>query len=663
MHDTSDTAAELNGAEVPAAADAGFTLADAPPDPLNNLIGRATVDPGVPFAEDVIASLIHLRSDNRAAYETLRARLKVAKVRVTALDRVIAQSSGGETERQTQANLLLELASAANLFHTSDKTAYADIVIADHRETWPVRSKGFRRWLGRAYYETHGGAPNAEAIQSALGVIEARAHYDAPERVIFLRIGEHSGKLYVDLGDETWRAVEIDAEGWRIVAEPPVRFRRAAGMLPLPEPTRGGSLDSLRALLNVDSDDDFRLAVAWLLAAFRPTGPYPVLIVAGEGGSAKTTFVLILRSLVDPNTSALRSLPREDRDLFIAANNGHVLAFDNVSGLQTWISDTLCRLSTGGGFAVRTLYSDAEETLFDAMRPIALNGIEDIVARADLADRGLFLTLTRIPDNKRREDAAVRAELEAHRPAILGALLDAVVHGLSRLPHTKMDRLPRLADFARWVAACGDELLWPPSSFVDAYFANRRGVTLDVIEADPVATAVKALVERDLEVERKRDPAALRTVRTQTATDLMASLKEIAGEVVARSKTWPESPRALSGRLRRAATFLRAAGIEVEFKTAGHAKTRTIVISASSEVGKFASAPSAAQESRSFRADDADASPHSMVRIDASTVRTVHSPSAETPQKSAIADDADDADAKIPTWGGLEYEQMAEGEI
>ncbi len=170
--------------------------------------------------------------------------------------------------------------------------------------------------------------------------------------------------------------------------------------------------------------------------------------MSGEQGSAKSTFSAILRALLDPNTAPLRALPREDRDLFIAASNGHVLAFDNVSGLPAWISDTLCRLATGGGFAVRQLYSDQDEVLFDAARPVILNGIEDIVTRPDLADRAVFLTLEPIPEERRRPEQELWAAFEAERPRILGVLLDAVAKGLAELPRTKLDRLPRMADFA-----------------------------------------------------------------------------------------------------------------------------------------------------------------------------------------------------------------------
>jgi hypothetical protein len=335
---------------------------------------------------------------------------------------------------RTQAEKLIALASEVQLFHAVDGTPYADISVNGHRETYRLYSTGFRRWLKRRYHETEkeGGAPNAEAMAGALGMLEAHAHYDGPEREVSVRVGGIDGKVYLDLCDPSWRAVEIDDTGWQIIDAPPVRFRRTTGMKPLPFPLQGGSVDGLRRFLNVKSQDDFILAISWILAAFRPRGPYPVLALAGEHGSAKSTFSAILRALIDPNTAPLRALPREDRDLFIAACNGHVVAFDNISGLPAWISDTLCRLATGAGFAVRSLYTNDEETLFDAARPIILNGIEDIVIRPDLADRALFLTLEAIPRDKRLAKDNLRATFERQRPSILGALLTAVSNGLAR---------------------------------------------------------------------------------------------------------------------------------------------------------------------------------------------------------------------------------------
>jgi hypothetical protein len=54
-------------------------------------------------------------------------------------------------------------------------------------------------------------------------------------------------------------------------------------------------------------------------------------------------------------------------------------AFDNLSGLPPWLSDTLCRLTSGGAFSTRRLFSDRDEILFTAARRVILNGIEDII--------------------------------------------------------------------------------------------------------------------------------------------------------------------------------------------------------------------------------------------------------------------------------------------
>jgi hypothetical protein len=561
-------------------------------DPLDGLVEKTAGDPGVPFTLDVMVALAALKKDDRGAFEALRARLKNAGCRVTALDRVIADETGNAGGRQpTQADILVGLAQTAEPFHAPDGTGYADLDVNGHRETWPVRSKGFRRWLTRRFYEATGGAPSSEALQSALNVIEAKAHFDGPERHVHIRIGGFEGRLYLDLADNTWRAVEIDAAGWRVIESPPVRFRRAAGMQALSVPVTGGSIEALRPFLNVKSDSDFVLLVAWALAVLRDRGPYPVMVLSGEQGSAKSTLLAILRSLLDPNTAPLRALPREDRDLFIAASNGHVLAFDNVSGLPEWISDTLCRLATGGGFAVRQLYTDHDEVLFDAARPVILNGIEEIVTRPDLADRALFLTLQPILEEHRRPEQELWTAFDTARPQILGVLLDAVVMGLKQLPETRLEKLPRMADFALWATAC-ETALWAAGTFSSAYSSNRDEAVEGVIDADPVATAVRAFMA---ELAAQRPQTATRTVWMGTASDLLGVLVKVVGERIAKSKDWPHSPRALSGRLRRAATNLRKIGIDIAFAKEGRGRTRTVTITftAPEKPGDFASASSA----------------------------------------------------------------------
>lgn len=550
--------------------------------PLEALVEQVRINPGAPFQPNVLKLLAALKQKDRVAFEALRKKLKSVGCRVVALDEALKEKRGGSRDRPKQADILVELAQAADLFHAPDGSAYADLDVNGHRETWPIRGKGFRRWLTRRFYEHTNGAPSSEALQSALNVLESKAHFDSPERKVNIRIAGLDGRLYLDLADATWRAVEIDSTGWRVIDNPPVRFRRSAGMQPLPVPTTGGSIKVLQSFLNVKSDNAFVLAVAWLLAVLRNRGPYPVIAISGEQGSAKSTFSAMLRALIDPNTAPLRALPREDRDLFIAASNGHVLAFDNVSGLPAWISDTLCRLATGGGFAARQLYTDQDEVLFDAARPVLLNGIEDAVTRPDLADRALLLTLEPIPEERRRPEVELWSAFVAEHPRLLGVLLDGVVEGLKRLPEIRLERLPRMADFALWATAC-ETAFWPAGTFSSAYWGNRDEAVEDVIEADPIATAVRAIMSK-------------RTEWKGTASELLTSLGAAVGERVVKSKAWPDGPRALSGRLRRAATFLRKLGIEIEFTKQGRSRTRNVCITAmpSTDLAECAGAPAPA---------------------------------------------------------------------
>ncbi|MBL3677231.1 MAG: hypothetical protein JKP92_07010 [Alphaproteobacteria bacterium] len=551
-------------------------------------------------------------------------------------DNIAALDAAGPDNdvREKQADILLRLAGGAELFHAPDGTPYADVTDTGVRRTLPVRGRAFRDWLGLRFYQETGSAPNREAMTAALRVLEAKARYEGPERPVAVRVAGHGGKIYIDLGTPDWRAVEVDARGWRVVDTPPVRFRRPAGLKPLPVPVRGGDIRGLRRFLNLRTKEDFILTLAWLQAALRPEGPYPILALTGEQGSAKSTFALILRALVDPSQAPLRNLPREDRDAFIAASNGHVLVFDNLSGVPPWISDTLCRLATGGGFATRQLYTDQDEAIFQAARPIILNGIADVVARPDLADRAVMLTLEPIPDAKRRPEKALWADINAALPGLFGGLLDTIAHGLRALPHVHLTATPRMADFAHWATAC-EGAVWAPGTFMAAYGAERAASVDSVIEGDPVASAVRGFMQG-------------REAWEGTATDLLALLSVQVGETVQRLPAWPKAPNALSGRLTRAATFLRKAGVEMATgaRAQGRGRARRITLTRRAD---NACAPSSAPSEASERPQTQGPAANDGRTQGRTTVRTT------VQEKNMFINaltDADDADAHIPALSG-----------
>src|SRR5262245_16321478 len=466
--------------------------------------------------------------------------------------------------------MLIPNAVSAEFFHTADGTGFVDLLIGGNRHTWPIRSKRFRTWLRRHHYEASRTAATAAAINSALDLFEAQAQFDGPERAVHVRLAEHGGHIYLDLADDCWRAVEIGPDGWRVIGSAPVRFRRAAGMLPLPTPQAGGSIEELASFLNLPSRNDFVLVVAWLLATLRTGGPYPVLAISGEQGSAKTVLSKLLKALIDPNVAPVRALAREERDLVIAANNSHVLAFDNLSALPHALSDAFCRLATGASFGLRQLYTDADEVLFQAARPILLNSIEDVISRPDLADRAILLTLSPIGDRRRRSERQIWRDFELARPRLLRALLDAAALGLRKLGNLQLEQLPRMADFALWASAC-ETAFWPAGRFAQAYQANRRAAIEDLIDADPVAARIREIM-------------ANRSTWTGSASDLLRAGAALADlRLPSGAAVWPKNPRALAGRLRRAQAFLRVLGIHISFGREGRAGTRVITIHARAE--------------------------------------------------------------------------------
>jgi len=270
-----------------------------------------------------------------------------------------------------------------------------------------------------------------------------------------------------------------------------------------------------------------------------------------------------LRALIDPNTAPLRTAPRDERDLMITATNSWVINLDNLSGIPLWLSDALCRLATGGGLSTRTLYENDEETIFSACRPIIANGIDEIANRHDLLDRAIIIHLPPIPEEERKDEANFWAEFEKARSKIFGALLDAVSAGLRNIDSVHLDRLPRMADFAKWITACEEALPWSSGGFMEAYMGNRKETIEVAIEGDIVSLAVKRLIEE-------------KEVWEGTASELLEALEVFIDDTIKGSIAWPKDPRSLGSKLRRIVNFLREKGIEIDFIREAHTGRRLI---------------------------------------------------------------------------------------
>ncbi len=460
---------------------------------------------------------------------------------------------------------LMSLTATASLFRSTDGCFYAKVSAGRRRETLMIRSSAFRDWLIDGYYRACGDLASDWAIRRVRAALEAIARYEGGTPSIFVRVG-HDGQdigsdhgsdhdsgsaYYLDLADPDGRAVKIGSEGWSIVEDQGIHFRRPDGHLPLPDPARDGSIDLLRPYVNL-SDRDFRLLVVWMAAALRPFGPYPLLAIYGQHGTTKSTLARVVRRLIDPQARPLLAQPGNMRDLMISAVNGWLLAYDNVSVLPQWLSDGLCMLSTGGALAGHGSLSTGERTLIHAQRPVFLTGMEEYVQRIDLSDRCIFLNLSPIDPSHRRCEIEFWKSFHHDYPRILGGLLDAVVGGLQELPSVNLTELPRMADFARFAEAVGRKLGWPAGTATSTYNDNRRDASMTEIGDSPLADFLLDL-----------GPDYLRNW-SGPPSELHEELTMLAGEK-AESPQWPKSPERLSIELRRIAAHLGIHGILVNF--------------------------------------------------------------------------------------------------
>src|SRR5260221_1908641 len=431
---------------------------------LRELEPKVADDPELLVSTEAVLSFAAIRRADPVQWEHWRAILKQHE-KLQLMEHMLREPmhiDDPDWESKAARLIRLALATGLELFHDPDQQGWAAVCIGGHWENHPLRSRDFRLFRLRIYYGDTGESPGGQALRAATELFEARALFDGEEYPVHLRVAECRGRLYLDLCDRAWRAVEIDDEGWRVVERPPAKFRRSRGSQPLPEPACGGSLAELRPFLNVDHHG-WILVRAFLVATLRPGFPLPILIAKGEQGSGKSTACRVVSSLIDPRTSALRGVPREVRDLTAAARNSWLVCFDNLSRLPEELADAACRLATGGGFGGRELYSDHDEAIFDATRPLVFNAIPDLgTARPDFLDRALIVEFLSITPEIRLAEARFWSEFSERRPRILGALLDAAVAALRNLPQVRLERPPRLADFARWVSACEEYLGMQP---------------------------------------------------------------------------------------------------------------------------------------------------------------------------------------------------------
>lgn len=521
---------------------------------IDDILVICKEQPGELMSPKFLDALKFIRKADPKLAAEYRVKIKRAKPSGVLMSDIVDASNPNESNGSSDsaaAELIQMVIEKGKLFYDpKTERAYVTASIGGLDSTMTINGKQFIEWISFQYYSTSGQSANEASIKQARFALSGIAKYDGEQQQINLRIADYNGGHYIFLADEQLRTVEVLPTGWRIVEDPPVKFWKPASMQSLPIPKRSGDLNLVWKFINVNKNDR-PLVLAWLLESYRSETPKPVLSLCGMQGSAKSSAQDKIRQLIDNNAVNLRSAPKSVQDIFVGAGCNWLISYENLSHLSAPIQDAFCTLATGGGFAARALYSDDEESVIEAKRPIILNSIPPVVTAQDLTDRAICLELPRI---SYKEEMSLEKEWLAAMPLIFGGLLDLFVETLKRMPKIKLTNPPRMADFTRLGEAMMQSQGKPDGEFTKLYRANLNEGVNRALESSPAAVAL-------CEFARKYPEG--KEVFYGTVQGLLTKLIDYRHD----SENWPRSAKGLADALKRQIPALTLMGVSVEFSS------------------------------------------------------------------------------------------------
>lgn len=439
-------------------------------------------------------------------------------------------------------------------WQAEDGRLFLDYWEDKQRRTLSVVPSGgcdFRGWFTAYCVEQHEFVPGGDFVAATQAYFAHWAKTSGTKLKDFIRVGGKVGDLYLDIGNDGNDCWHISKDGIKRVKGGPshIRMVRGAGMLPLVEPDLSCPASELPKMLRkfIGADDDtLMLLTAWLLGCLRPEGPYPVLTISGEQGSGKSTILRLIRRIFDPHALDMRTPPEDQRDLQAMVRNSFILAFDNVSFVSNKMSDALCVISTGtGAQGGRALYTNAEESAVRVCRPVAMNGIPDVVERGDLADRSIHVHLPRIDPTDRRDDHEFWEMFNQEHAKLLGALMNAALIATQNYAKVKLAEKPRMSAFAVWVVAAEKAMGWPEGKLMAVYQSNRSAAEQHLMEFNGMASALLRMMDKQTEF-------------SGTYSDLIGQLEMHVGP----REVLPKSSHGFAAELRRIRPALERQGLK-----------------------------------------------------------------------------------------------------
>ena len=458
------------------------------------------------------------------------------------LDKDISESH--ETSKPSVADELIFLANLEYEVIRTQENDFLAVPLSGPKIVKPLLGMGntLADDLMRKYRETCRKLPSERAVRDAVRVLISEASAKNPVQV-YIRFAQIGSEIFVDLGDETGQAIQVSRGTWRIIDNPPVVFRRTALTAPFPRPKEGGDFSKLFSIINIPKEQE-GLVLGFIISAYFESIPHPIIGLNGEQGSGKSGTAKRLVSLIDPSPAALQSPPKDLMAWIELAAGSYAISLDNLSKLNDWLSDSLCRASTGDSLVKRQHYSDKDLVVHKFKRVIILNGINLTILRDDLADRIIPISLPVITSHDRKYEADLEDDWANAFSEIFGGILTLCAKVLEGYEMVELAELPRMADFARILKAID---MVRGTDSLSAYLEEIGKMASNAIDGDNF-----------LKVLRKLIP----TSWTGTAAELLDLVSP--AMPLGLDKTWPTSAREVTEKLTRTSPTLRKVGWNIE---------------------------------------------------------------------------------------------------
>ncbi len=521
-----------------------------------------------------------------------------------------------EDNHKNNSTLLIEIAEEKIEMLFKDQYGEGHVratVNNDHLEIMPINSSKFTRFISKSFYENYGYILSKETINGVVQIIQAKAEFGETRYDLFLKVARYNGDLYYDLTNNKHQVIRIfinKEKGigeWEILDTTPVPLFRRYNQIPQDLPSfsipsklkvdSNSSEDSISSqvyddpldifltnLTNIKIKNDRLLVKISLISYFVPDIPHIIMLIHGSKGSAKSTFQLMMKNIVEPAKPSLLTLHNRSDEFIQQLAHNYLPTYDNIKYVPKWLSDEVCKAVTGVGQTKREIYSIDNDKIYEYKHCLIFNGINLAFSEADVLDRSILIRLEEIDDNNRKTEEDILEEFNDLKPDILKVIFDTLANAMAIKEDVKdrlkrLGKLPRMTDYAVWCEAISQSLGNKEGQFLDVYYDNLSLQNDEVVESSLVAKVI---------IEFMADKAEWK----ESATELLSTLTSVLSdkdERVVKSRSWPNSSNSLSRKINELTSTLKKRGIEITHSYDNKTRSRVLRITNIEKISSLSS--------------------------------------------------------------------------